>query len=56
MADPESYTPLESHIMDSHHGRVPTLLQKVMHRCNEMMLVCTWQGEDRPCMELFQIW
>ena len=35
---------------------MPRLMQQVMHKCTDMMLVCQWQGEDIPCFKLFKIW
>ncbi len=41
----EGLTPGVEEILNEHKNKIPTLVQKVMHNCNSMIVACVWQGK-----------
>lgn len=45
----------EEHIFGGSARAIPPLLKEVMHKCEDMILVCIWQGKYMPCATLFSV-
>jgi amiloride-sensitive sodium channel len=42
-------------ILNEYKGKLPGLMQSVMHTCTSMLLTCIWQGKTVPCTDLFSV-
>lgn len=50
------FSPNEEYIIDNYSPFIQKLLEQVMHRCKDMILVCMWQGSYVPCTQkLFKV-
>lgn len=42
-------------LLNNYKKQVPRLLQKVMHTCDSMFLLCLWEGKEVNCKDIFEI-